>query len=79
MILELTARLRSTWQCICSNWKMLENQSANLQANSGLEALFSSEEGFQVQTAFSLFTVNDPCQLSSVNFNMSVSPTAMHT
>ena len=52
-------------QCICSDWKMLETQSANLQAKSGLEGIlskhfFCSEEGFQVQNALSLFTVNDP-------------------
>ena len=40
-MLELSARLQNTWQCICSDWKTLENQSANLQANSGLEGILS--------------------------------------
>ena len=65
LTLELSARLHSVQQCICSDWKMLETQSANLQAKSGLEGIlskhfFCSEEGFQVQNALSLFTVNDP-------------------
>ena len=47
---------------------MLETQSANLQAKSGLEGIlskhfFCSEEGFKVQNALSLFTVNDPAPL----------------
>ena len=32
--LELLAKLQNTWQCTCSDWKTLENQWANLQANS---------------------------------------------
>ena len=64
--LELSARLQNTRQCICSNWKMLENQWANLQANSYLKKSqrilskhFScAEEGFKVWPALSLFAVN---------------------
>ena len=42
---------RNTRQCICSDWKRLENQSENFQANSGVEEILSkpfscSEEGF---------------------------------
>ena len=41
LTLELSARLQNTRQSICSDWKTLENQSANLQANSGLEGILS--------------------------------------
>ena len=63
LTLELSARLQNTQQCIRGDWKTLENQSANLQANFGLEGIlskhfFCSEEGFKVRTALSLFTVN---------------------
>ena len=34
-----------------------------------------SEEGFQGQTVPSLFTANAPCQLPSVNFDISLLPT----
>ena len=65
-----------TQQCICSDFKMLENQSTNLQANSGLKEtlkqFFCSEEGFKDRTTLSLFTVNGPCQLPTVNFDMSL-------
>ena len=66
-----------------SNLKTQENQSSNqsayLLANSGLEGIanslkvlfFCSKEGLKVWTVLSLFTVNDPCQLPSVNFDMS--------
>ena len=59
LMLELSSRLQKT----------LENQSANLQANFGREGilskhLFCSEKGFKVGNVLSLFTVNDPCQLS---------------
>jgi len=84
LMLELSAGLQNTRQYMCSDYKMLENQSANLQANSGLEGILSkhfcsSEEGFKVRTALSLFTVNDPCQLPSVNFDKSLCPAIMHT
>ena len=84
LMLELSARLQNTWQYICSDQKKLENQSANLQANSGLEGILSrhfcsSEEGFKVRTALSLFTVNNPCQLPFVNFDNSLRPAIMHT
>ena len=53
LMLELSARLQKT----------LENQSANLQANFGLEGIiskhfFCSEKGFKVGNALSLLTVN---------------------
>ena len=41
LALELSVRLQNTLQSICSDWKMLENQSANLQANSGLKGILS--------------------------------------
>ena len=42
LTLELLARLQNMWQCICSDWKTLENQSTNLQAlNFGLEGILS--------------------------------------
>ena len=41
LTLELSARLQNTRQCICSDWKTLENQSANLQVYSGLEGILS--------------------------------------
>ena len=49
---------------------MLEIQSANLCLYVSLKEFsqsifFCSEEGFQVRTALSLFTVNTPCQLPS--------------
>ena len=52
-MLELSARLQKT----------LENQSANLQANFGLEGIlskhfFCSEKSFKVGNALSLLTVN---------------------
>ena len=65
--LELSARLQNMWQCISSDRKMLENQRANLQANSykkkyitrnSLKAFFCAEEGFKVWTALLLFAVN---------------------
>ena len=74
-MLELSSRLQKT----------LENQSANLQANFGREGIlskhfFCSEKGFKVGNALSLFTVNDPCQLSAGNFDMSLRPaTVTHT
>ena len=85
LTLELSARLQNTRQYTCSDWKTLENQSANLQANSGREGIllkhvfFFSEEGFKVRTALSLLIVNDPCQLPSVTFDMSLRPTVTHT
>ena len=39
-MLELSARLQNTWQCIFSDWKTLE-PSTNLQANFGLEGILS--------------------------------------
>ena len=69
--LELSTRLQNTGQCIYSEWKTLENQSANLCLYVSLKELsqsiffFGSEEGFQVRTALSLFTINTPCQLPS--------------
>ena len=74
--------LQNTRQWICSDWKTLENQLTDLQANSrlqGIWSIFYSEEGFKVWTALSLFTVDDPCQLPSVNFDMSLCPTVTHT
>ena len=64
--LELSARLQNTRQCICSDWKMLENQWANLYkqilikkiTRNSLKVLFSAEEGFKVWTALLLFSVN---------------------
>ena len=44
-----------------------------------LKAFFCSEDGFKVRTDLSLFTVNDPCQLPSVNFDLSLRPTVTHT
>ena len=84
LTLELSARLQNTRQYIYSVWKTLGNQSANLQANYGLEGILSKhffclEDGFKVRTALSLFTVNDPCRLPSVNFDMSLRPTVTHT
>ena len=49
--LELSARLQNTRQCICSDWKTLENQSANLQANSGLEGILSKHFFFVQEKA----------------------------
>ena len=43
--LELSARLQNTRKRIWSDWKTLENQSANLQANSGLEGILSLNAG----------------------------------
>ena len=43
--LELSARLQNTRQRIWRDWKTLENQSANLQANSGLEGILSLNAG----------------------------------
>ena len=70
LTLELSTRLQNTGQCIYSEWKTLENQSANLHLYVSLKEFsqsifFFSEEGFQVWTALSLFTVNTPCQLPS--------------
>ena len=70
LTLELSTRLQNTGQCIYSEWKMLENQSANLCLYVSLKEFsqsifFCSEKGFQVRTALSLFTVNTPCQLPS--------------
>ena len=42
LTLELSAILENAWQCICSDWKTLENQSTNLQANSGLKEFSQS-------------------------------------
>ena len=47
----------NTRQGICSDWKKLENQSANLQTHFGLEGIlskhiFCSEEGFQFELLF---------------------------
>ena len=41
LMLELSARLESTRQHICNNWKTLENQLANLQTHLGLEGILS--------------------------------------
>ena len=64
--LELSARLQNTRQCICSDWKMLENQWANLYkqilikkiTRNSLKVFFCAEEGFKVWTALLLFAVN---------------------
>ena len=37
-----------------------------------LNNFFCSEEGFKDRTTLSLFTVNGPCQLPTVNFDMSL-------
>ena len=74
----MLARLQNTRQPICSDWKTLENQPANLHTHSGLEWILSKhffflqEEGFQVRTALSLFTVNALRlrQLPSVDMSM---------
>ena len=41
LTLELSARLQNVQQCICSDWKKLETQSANLQTKSGFEGILS--------------------------------------
>ena len=64
--LEWSARLQNTRQCIYSDWKMLENQWANLYkqilikkiTRNSLKVFFSAEEGFKVWTALLLFSVN---------------------
>ena len=76
LMLELSARSQKT----------LENQSANLQANFGLQGILS-KHFFVQKTALKfemlfhclLWTVNDPCQLSPGNFDMSLRPTVTHT
>ena len=77
--------MHNTRHCgVCGDCKTLEIQSENLQANSGLKGIlskhffFCSEDGFKVRTALSLFTVNEPCQLPSVNFDMSLRSTVTH-
>ena len=40
---------------------------------------FCPEEGFKVPIALSLFAVNDPCQLPSVNLDISLRSTVTHT
>ena len=53
--------------------------------NSGLEGILSKhfffcpEEGFKVPIALSLFAVNDPSQLPSVNLDISLRSTVTHT
>ena len=87
LMLELSARLQNTRQCICSDWnKALENQSTNLQANSGLEGIISKhflvqKKALKFELLFHclLQTVNGPCQLPSVNFDMSLRPIVTHT
>ena len=84
LTLELSARLHNTRQCICSDWKTLENQSANLQKNFGLEGILSKHLLFRrrllkSRTALSLFAVNTPCHLPSGNFSMSLRSTVTHT
>ena len=44
-----------------------------------LKAFFCSEDGSKDLTDLSVITVNDPCQLPSVNFDMSLRPTVTHT
>ena len=39
LTLELSAKLQNTQLYICSDWKTLGNQPANLLANSGLEGI----------------------------------------
>ena len=64
------------------SWK---TSPGNLQANSGLEGILSKhfffcpEEGFKVPIALSLFAVNDPSQLPSVNLDISLRSTVTHT
>ena len=82
--LKLSATLQNTRQCICSDWKMLENQWANLQANSyfkkmtrnSQKAFFVQEKALKFEMLFHclLYTANDHCQLLSVNFDMSLCP-----
>ena len=38
-MLELSARWQNTWQCICSDWKTMENQLTNLKTHFGLEGI----------------------------------------
>lgn len=60
---------------IYSDWKTLEKHSANLQSFSGLEGIFSNlfffvqDEGFEVRSALSLFTINAVCYLPSVDIS----------
>ena len=74
LTLELSAGLQNTRQCICRDWKTLENQSANLQANPGLEGIssklfFCLEEGLKMNSNCSFIVYGyDPFQLLSVNF-----------
>ena len=49
LALELSAGLQNTRQCICSDWKTLENQSANLITHFGLEGILSRHFFFVVQ------------------------------
>ena len=44
---ELSAGLQNTPQCICSDWKTLENQSAKLEANSCLKGILPKHCFFQ--------------------------------
>ena len=53
------------------------HQSANLQANFGLERILSNL--FFPQNCSKIVYVNDPCQLPSVNFDMSLHPAVKHT
>ena len=68
-ILELSARLQNTRAAhLLSDWKTPGKQSANLPTHSSRlkkfpQSIFVQEEGFQVQTALLLFTVNALCQL----------------
>ena len=39
LTVELSAGLQNTRQCICSDWKTLENQSAKLEVNSCLKGI----------------------------------------
>ena len=61
--LEFLARLQNMRLCIFSDCKMLENQSAN----SGLEGIVFSEEGFHVWTALPLFTINTSWHVTEPN------------
>ena len=82
--LELLARLQNTQQCICSDWKMLENQWANSQANSykkksqGIlsKHFLGQKRARKFELLFHCLpeTANDHCQLLSVNFDMLLCP-----
>ena len=84
--LELPTRLQNTGQYICSDWKMLENQWANLHKqilikkniSQGIlsKHFFAQKKALKIELLFYclLQTANDHCQLPSVNFDMSLCP-----